>query len=249
MQKYLYEDLYNLEETHWWHKSKRELVTYFLEKYFSRKYNKSKYNKILDVGCGTGKNMEQLQKYGNVWGLDNSKEAIKFCRKRGLKNLQLASAEKTKFKANSFDIITLLDVLEHTDDNKTLKEMRRILKKNGILIITVPAFSWLWSKWDKVLHHKRRYNKNDLLEILRDNSFKIIKATYLYSFLVLPVFFIRKLKRRVFYKQEYPSDFRLNHPLLNNIMNLLAGLEFKISEKIKIPFGTSILVIAKKYGR
>lgn len=241
MQKYLYEDLYNLEETHWWHKSKRELVTYFLEKYFS-----SKYNKILDVGCGTGKNMEQLQKYGNVWGLDNSKEAIKFCRKRGLKNLQLSNAEKTKFKANSFDIITLLDVLEHTDDNKTLKEMQRILKKNGILIITVPAFMWLWSKWDEVLYHKRRYDLKSLTSILKNNNFRVIKITYLYSFLVLPALIIRGIKEKLLSQKYYPSDFLLNNSIINKLLGIIANIEFNLAKRVKIPIGTSLLVIAKK---
>jgi len=242
MEKYLYDDLYKLEKKHWWHISKRRLIQKLIEN-----YNKVKNPRILDVGCGAGKNMEGLLRYGDVWGLDNSLDAIRFCKKRGLKNLYLGNSEKTHLKSESFDIITILDVLEHTNDNRTLKEMSRIIKNDGLLIATVPAFSWLWSEWDEVLHHKRRYNKKSLIEILGNNSFKVIRITYLYSFLVLPVFFIRKIKKRLFYKQQYPSDFRLNHLLLNSIMDLLSKLEFQISKKIKIPFGTSILVIGKKY--
>lgn len=241
MEKYLYDDLYNLEEKHWWHNSKRRIIRKLI-----KKYNFSKEPKILDVGCGTGKNIEELLKLGEVWGLDNSKEAINYCKKRGLKNLRLGNAQKTNFNPVSFDFITLLDILEHTDDNKTLIEMKRILKKDGLLIITVPAFSWLWSKWDEIAHHKRRYNKKSISRILKNNGFKILYATFLYSFLVIPVYLVRKIKQKLFYKQEYPSDFRLNNPLFNRLLNFLSFLEFKIAEKITLPFGTTILVIAKK---
>ncbi len=244
MQNYLYTDLYTLEERHWWHVSKRKVVRYLIKKYV-----KKKGPHILDVGCGTGKNIEELNKYGQVWGIDNSIEAIKFCKKRGLKNLKLGDAQKTNFDSRSFDVITLLDILEHTDDNKALKEMHRIIKKDGLLIATVPAFTWLWSEWDKVLHHKRRYNKKNLEGVLKKNRFQVIKITYLYSFLVIPIYLIRKIKRRLFYKKDYPSDFRLNQPILNWTMSILSTLEFKITEKITIPFGTTVLVIAKQNDR
>lgn len=201
---------------------------------------------ILDVGCGTGKNMEELQKFGTVYGLDNTPQAIKYCRERGLKNLKLGTAEKTPFKNCSFDIITLLDVLEHTDDNKTLKEMRRILKKNGIIILTVPAFSWLWSRWDELLHHKRRYNIKHLTNTLRNNHFTTLHAAYLYSFLILPAMLIRTIKQRLFRKKAYPSDFRLSSPLMNKLLGLISEIEFKISENLPVPVGTSITAVAKK---
>lgn len=241
MKKYLYDDLYYLEEKHWWHVSKRRIVQSLIEN-----YNRIKKPKILDVGCGTGKNIEGLLKYGEVWGLDNSLDAIKFCRRRGLKNLKLGHAEKTDLKSESFDIITILDVLEHTDDNKTLQEMQRILKRSGILIITVPAFTWLWSEWDKVLHHKRRYNLESLTATLNNNNFKIIKITYLYSFLVVPTLIVRRIKEKLFNEKHYPSDFLLSNPILNKILGFLANMEFKLAQKMFFPIGTTLLVICQK---
>lgn len=241
MQKYLYGDLYDLEESHWWHMSKRRVVINCIQNYL-----KKKNTKILDIGCGTGKNLEGLKKFGMAYGLDNSKEAIAFCKKRGLKNLKLGKAEKIPFKSNSFNIITLLDLLEHTDDNKTLQEVYRVLEKNGLLIITVPAFSWLWSDWDKVLHHKKRYNKNDVINILKKNNFTVVYITYLYSFLVLPALIIRRIKQKFSQKKEYTSDFRLSNNFLNWIMNYLTKIEFQIAQKVPIPIGTSILIVAKK---
>lgn len=240
MKKYLYKDLYLLENKHWWHISKRRSIRQLIEK-----YNKVKNPKIIDIGCGTGKNIEELQKLGLVFGLDNSKEALNFCKKKGLKNLILGRAEKTDLKDNFFDIITLLDVLEHTDDEKTLKEMNRILKKGGLIIITVPAFPWLWSKWDEILHHQRRYTQDTLKKILISNNFYPIKTTYLYSFLVLPVLIIRKIKQ-IFFADFYPSDFKLSNLFFNFLLNYLSRVEFLFAEKFSIPFGTSILLIAKK---
>jgi len=240
MLKVLYEDLYSLEEQHWWHISKRRAVRRIIEK-----NNKTPKPRILDIGCGTGKNMEQLQTLGIVYGLDSSLQAIKYCLKRGITNVKLGRAEKTNFPDNYFDIITLLDVLEHTDDELTLKEVQRILTKEGLVIITVPAFSRLWSKWDEILHHKRRYSKTELKEILIKNNFKLLKLTYLYSFLVLPTFLIRKIKEKLF-KNFYPSDFKLSNKTINTLLNILSQIEFSIADKFSIPFGTSVFVVAKR---
>lgn len=242
MKKYLYEDLFSLEGKHWWHIAKRRAVRKLI-----KKYNHLENPKILDIGCGTGKNMDELQKLGTVYGLDRSSKALKFCRKRGLKLLTKGTAEKTNLETNSFDIITILDVLEHTDDQETLIEMRRILKKDGIIILTVPAFPWLWSKWDEVLHHKRRYTVNTLKEILVANNFHPVKMTYLYSFLILPLLIIRKIKQNIS-KDFYESDFKLSNPLFNFLLNNLSKFEFLLAENFYIPFGTSILVVAKKNG-
>lgn len=240
MKKYLYEDLYLLEDKHWWHVSKRRIINKLIEK-----YNAIKNPKILDIGCGTGKNIEELQKLGLVYGLDNSNEALRFCRKRGLKNLILGTAEKTSLKNNFFDIITLLDVLEHTDDNKTLKETYRILKEDGLIIITVPAFNWLWSKWDVVLHHRRRYTTKSLIAILQKNNFHIKKISYMYSFLVLPALIIRMIKSLPF-KAPYSSDFQLSSSPINLIMNEITNFESFFVRFLSVPIGTSIVAVAQK---
>ena len=99
--------------------------------------------------------------------------ALRFCKKRGLSNVTIGSSYKTSFKKSSFEISTLLDVLEHTDDKKTLQELHRILKPEGLLIITVPAFKFLWSKLDDVLKHKRRYTKSSLQKVLKQALEKV----------------------------------------------------------------------------
>lgn len=239
MRKYLYQDLYELEEKHWWHLSKRQELIGLV------KWLKLKNTNILEIGCGTGKNLEVLSKFGETWGLDNSKEAIKFCKRRGLNNLVLGDAENIPFSKGKFNLIILLDVLEHTDDIKSIKEISRVLAPKGYLIITVPAFFWLWSQWDVVLEHKRRYKKHELISKLELRGFKIVKISYVCSFLVLPALVIRFIKSRIF-KKEYPSDFKLGGSLSNWLFLQLCNIERITRSKIELPFGTSIICLAQK---
>lgn len=240
MRKDLYNDLFKLEDKHWWHISKRRIVTSFI-----RKYAKRNDLKILDIGCGTGKNLDQFREFGQTYGLDSSPDALTFCKKRGLKNLMLGKAEKTPYKNDSFDIITILDVLEHTDDIKTIKEINRILKTGGILIATVPAFNWLWSRWDEILHHRRRYAIASLAKLLISYKFHILKISYMYAFLLLPVLIIRMIKS-FFLRQNYSSDFKFFFPYLNLFLEQLANVESFFVKKFYLPFGLSIIVVAKK---
>jgi ubiquinone/menaquinone biosynthesis C-methylase UbiE len=240
MKKFLYEDLYKLEETHWWHKSKRTIVTDLLKKNLN-----SKNLRILDIGCGTGRNLQALSELGSVWGIDNSKDAIMYCKKRGFKNAILGDAHNTKLKANSFDAITLLDVLEHTDHNKTLQEVYRLLKPHGLVVITVPAYKKLWSQWDVVLHHKRRYTKKNLSEVLQKNFFSVKKISYLYSFLVAPVYVIRLIKSKISSK-NYSSDFTINSNIVNTLFSKIASFEAFFAKNFTVPFGTSIICVAVK---
>ncbi len=239
MQKYLYKDLYELEEKHWWHEAKRNLVNFFLSHYLNKK------SKILDVGCGTGRNIESFSRFGEVWGIDYASEAITFCKQRGLKRVVRGSLEKIPFLKNSFDCITALDVLEHVDDQKALKEIIRVLKPEGLLIITVPAYPRLWSRWDEVLQHKRRYTKSSLKKLLKGNGFKIIKISYVHSFLILPTIIIRAFKN-LFYKNYYPSDFKLSSKIINFLLYNISQIEKIFIISSSLPFGTSLVAVAKK---
>lgn len=240
MRSYLYKDLYDLEEKHWWHLAKRRAVLYFINR-----FNKIKNPRILDIGCGTGKNIEAFNNIGLGYGIDKSRQAIKFCKKRGLKNVKLGKSEKTNLKSSYFDVITLLDVLEHVEESPTLKEIHRILKPKGTVILSVPAFDWLWSQWDVVLQHKRRYTIDSLSKVLGIHNFKVIKISYAYSFLVLPAIIVRSIKSKMF-KNNYPSDFKLSSSPINWFLFSLSKIESFFMYNNKVPFGTSIFCVATK---
>jgi len=235
----LYEDMYKTEGTHWWHKSKRRFVERFITTYAQKKKLT-----ILDVGCGTGKNMERLSNYGEIWGVDLSEEALSFCKKRNLTQVKKGEAEKLPFSKEAFDVVCALDVLEHVNDELAVREIRRVLKNNGFVVVTVPAFWWLWSKWDEVLHHKRRYTKKQLKEILVQEGFIIQRNTYIHSFLVLPSLIIRKFKQ--LQQKPYTSDFQINNFFINKLLLFMSELEQMWINRYDMPFGTSVLCIAQK---
>lgn len=235
----LYRDLYLTEETHWWHKAKNSYVNLLISLYIIKR-NLS----ILDVGCGTGKNMENMGKWGVVCGVDVSDEAISFCKRRNLTKVKKGGAEKIPFVKESFDMVCALDVLEHVDDRSSMKEIYRVLKNNGHVIITVPAFRFLWSKWDEALHHKRRYTKEQLAKILTAEGFVIKKNTYIHSFLIIPVIIVRYIKQ--LNQKPYSSDFQMNNGFTNTFLSFISKLEQWWIKRYDMPFGTSVLCIAQK---
>ena len=236
----LYEDLFESEEAHWWHISKRNASLALIKRFLQ-----VKSPRLLDIGCGTGKNIESFSTLGKVWGIDYSEQAIKFCRTRGLQNIILAEAGNIPFCSESFDVITMLDVLEHLEEDKTLEEVVRILKPKGLLIVTVPAYQSLWSQWDLQLHHLRRYNKKALQLILRKNDLSILKISFMYSFLIIPAIFIRGVKSRL-YGENYPSDFRISSPFINWLAKFIARLESHLILHFYVPFGLSLITVAQK---
>lgn len=247
MESYLYQDLYLLEDQHWWHRAKRQLVAEALKWCEARQQEKfsPKENSLLDVGCGTGKNLEAFSHKLQTFGTDMSEEALRFCKKRGLKNLKLGNGKKLPYEKNSFTVATALDVVEHTDDTQILAEIYRILQPGGYLIVTVPAFQFLWSKWDVVLHHKRRYTTASLTKVVDEAGFVPLKTSYVYSFLVLPVLVIRTIKQ-LLNSQQYQSDFALTHPAINLIMEKVTQIERWFLWRFGLPFGTTVVIIAQK---
>ncbi len=246
MRKDLYQDLGHREDSHFWHRAKRQLVEGLIVRYHHKDAGRTK---ILDVGCGTSGNAHMLQQFGEAWGIDASQQAVQLSRKKGLVNILRQNAEKTSFKNNSFDVITILDLLEHSDDVRVLKEAYRILKIGGIIILTVPAYQALWSRWDEILGHKRRYNRSSLYAKLSKQHFQILKLSYCFSFLLLPVMIVRVLKSFLYTKADYPSDFALGGDgCINTFLGLLSSLErfILITLNINIPCGLSIIVVCRK---
>ncbi len=240
MEKYLYEDLYQLEESHWWHIAKREAVCALLGSCL-----RTVPARILDFGCGTGGNLRALSRFGECFGVDASAEAVKFCEQKGLTKVSLFSGGDLQFDADSFDAVTLLDVLEHTEESETLDAIRRVLRPGGYAIVNVPAYQWLWSRWDEVLHHKRRYTKASLTKALVAHGFEVCRISYMYSFLLLPVMVVRWVKSRGS-DNEYVSDFKHSSPLMNNIGRFLSRLERWCVVRSLVPCGTSVIALARK---
>ena len=161
MQQHTYSIMYEVEGKHWWFAGRRRIIAGFVEK-VCRDMGKLR-PRILDVGCGTGANLQMLAQFGAAEGVDVSTEALDFCRARGLAEVKQGAAESLPFADASFDLVTGLDVVEHLDDDIAgLSEMRRVLRPDGRAVLFVPAFMFLWGVQDDISHHRRRYTLPEL---------------------------------------------------------------------------------------
>ncbi len=228
-----------IEREHFYYVTKRYLIDKILEKF-------SKKNlQILDLGCGTGWELEILSNYGQVIGLDGSKTAIKICSKRNFKKLILYEIKKKlPFKGESFDLICAFDLLEHLQyDGLIVKEINRVLKKGGYCLFTVPAYQFLFSSHDRSLNHLRRYSRAEILQLF--DIFQIIKLSYfnmLLFLIALPLRLISKNK-----KTMIKSNLYIKTPnFINKILIYLLKAEDKLICQYSLPFGLSIIGLVRK---
>jgi SAM-dependent methyltransferase len=234
--------MYEMEDDHWWFVSRRNLVLELI------KSLRMPFPTILDVGSGTGRNLLEFNKIGKAVGIDVARQAVEFCNKRGLKNVTQCFLEQMNYSDNSFDIITCLDVLEHVlDPVKALSELKRVLKNNGRIIITVPAFRILWSQHDEALCHFRRYEKDSLLNDLREARLQIQIINYFFLCSFFAVFPIRIIRKLLIPQHKLISDTTTLPPrFLNEFLKLLFKLEIKLAMRSRLPFGSTLYAVASK---
>jgi SAM-dependent methyltransferase len=246
MEKDEYRKHFEMEEDFWWFRGRREVILSILGSF---KILDGKLN-ILDVGCGTGFNLKVFQTYGFSFGCDLSHNAIYFCQKRGLKNVAYADAGKLPYKDESFDLVTLLDVLYHKNvqnDMKVLLEIQRVLKKGGYLLITDSAFNFLRSSHDVVFHTRERYNRKILKERLEKANLSIKKMSYFNFFLFLAVLTIRTIEKgRFMGREKIESNLKPVNKKINALLLNILKFEAFLIEHVNFPFGSSILCLAKK---
>lgn len=244
MKQHTYAIMNRVEDSHWWFVGRRAILESFLKMIVSTSLPKFQNRQILDVGCGTGANLEMLSQFGVAQGVDVSDEALEFCRAKGLK-VEKGFAEKLPFANESFDIVTALDVVEHLDDDVAgLREMHRVLQPNGRALIFVPAFMWLWGVQDDISHHRIRYTRKQIVERLQKAGFKIERATYANITFFLPILIGRILMKLTGIKPE--SENNINVSALNGFLGKIFGAERFWLKRANFPFGVSIVITAMR---
>ena len=244
MQQHTYAIMNAVEDSHWWYVGRRAILESFLAQIIQNPTTKNQKPKILDVGCGTGGNLEMLQKFGAAEGVDVSDDALAFCQSKGL-TVHKGLAESLPFANESFDVVTALDVVEHLDDDVAgLREMNRVLKRGGKTLIFVPAFMWLWGVQDDVSNHRIRYTKKQIVERLEKSGFEIRRATYANWTFFAPILAGRTLMKITGIKPE--SENNVNVSALNGVFGKLFGSERFWLKNFDFPFGVSIVVVAQK---
>jgi SAM-dependent methyltransferase len=243
MQRHTYSIMYEVEGTHWWFAGRRRIIASFVEK-ICRDLGTER-PRILDVGCGTGANLELLARYGEAEGVDVSPEALAFCRERGLRNVKQGAAERLPYEDCSFDLVTALDVVEHLDDDTAgLREMRRVLRPGGRAMLFVPAFMFLWGVQDDVSHHRRRYTLPELLKVVREAGFEIERATYANITFFLPILLVRKFMKLTGIRTETENSIGIS--AFNGVLGRVFGAESSFLRRMNLPFGVSALCVARK---
>src|SRR5918996_6600167 len=222
MMEHTYPILFQVEQSHWWHIGRRKILASFVEDICRRVT--ARRPRILDVGCGTGANLLMLSKYGDAEGVDVSEDALAFCRERGLDKVKLGAGEELPYEDDMFDLVTAFDVIEHMDDDLAgLKEMRRVLRPGGRVLLFVPTFMFLWGLQDDVSHHRRRYRLPQLRRVLEQAGFEIERSTYANITFFLPILLGRKLMQWTGIKAE--SENNINVPALNGVLGRVFGAE------------------------
>ncbi len=190
MDEHVYRDMYEQEDRHWWFRGRRAVIWALLGR-----AGVSGPRRLLDAGCGTGRNLIEYGVLGEAHGVDPSETAVAACHERGLCQVRRGEIERLPHADAGFDLILATDVLEHLDhDAVALAELRRVAAPCATLVVTVPALMRLWSDEDVSLHHRRRYRRAQLVARVRAAGFEPVVATYYNSVLLPPIALARKLR-------------------------------------------------------
>lgn len=228
-----------LEDRYWWFVSRRRLARALLRRFAPPQ------GSLLDLGCGTGALLTELSSSHPTVGIDFSTDALVFCTERGLRQVLLGDAQAMPFVGGTFDAVVSLDTLEHVpDDAAAIREVARVLKPGGVVVINVPAFRFLWGPHDLALMHYRRYTKAELRAVLEASGLKVAKLSYSVFFLFPLVVMIRLLERR----RAGPAQVRLPSVpgFVNRALVILQDIETALLQRCPLPWGSSVVAVARK---
>jgi SAM-dependent methyltransferase len=238
------ERLAHFEEWYWWHRARQAIVTRLL-----KRYGRGAEDRVLDVGCGAGATTIALRSSGRVLGVDFGPEAVSAARGRGLEVARM-EAGGLAVQDGAFDVAVALDVLEHLDDDgAAARELHRALRPGGRLLVTVPAYQWLWSSHDEALGHRRRYRRGQLRAVLEAAGFDVALCAYVMTAALPPAVLIRMLERARSRPRSTPdseSGYVRIPGFLNTLLTRIVGFDGVLVGRVPLPFGLSVVAVARK---
>jgi SAM-dependent methyltransferase len=240
MERELFDAYARSEECHWWFVARRAILQHLLE----HLCRGGRPRRILEIGCGTGGNLPLLARYGTLQAVEQDDQARALANRRRICPVQAGSLPHALPVAGRFDLICLLDVLEHVeDDGAALREVAGRLTDGGWLLISVPAYRFLWSAHDVANQHRRRYHRRQLVQLVREAGLHVAYATYCNT-LLFPAIAASRLIGRCLGGQA-GSDLHMPPRALNDLLMRLFALERRVMPRLRLPFGVSLLVVAR----
>jgi 2-polyprenyl-3-methyl-5-hydroxy-6-metoxy-1,4-benzoquinol methylase len=229
-----YPELYR---RHWWWRVREEILLRTIARILD---DRPAPRRILDVGCGAGLFFDALQRFGHVEGIESDRDAVEMAG-RWKPNIFVGQLDGSYSPDEAYDVILMLDVLEHlTEPEPLLRHARQLLKPGGCILITVPAFTWLWTRHDDMNHHVRRYTRSAMRTTLRGAGLVVADATYLFQSLVFPKAIVRVMESL---QKSPPSVPRIPGAWLNDALQTWLRNEYALGRWL--PFGTSLMVVAR----
>jgi SAM-dependent methyltransferase len=231
------------EDQHWWYRGRRRLLDRVIAQMALRPGAR-----ILDAGCGSGRNMVELARYGSVAGVEVSPESAGVAREREVGQVVEGSIDAMPFADGSFDLAVCLDVIEHLEDDRAaLVELRRVIAPGGALLVTVPAYPWLWSSHDTINQHQRRYTRRSLLAAAEGAGWRAERVTYFNSLLLPVAIAMRALARVRPAESETSPDLWIPPAPLNRLLEQPLHLEAAIigHNGHALPAGLSLLAVLR----
>jgi SAM-dependent methyltransferase len=239
--------MFEAEERQWWYAGMRALSLALLAGPLERLARDGRKVLILDAGCGTGNNLLHLARYGRTVGVDLSEEALAFCRTRGVAAAR-AELLALPFADGRLDCVTSLDVIYHRwvkDDAAAVREMARVLRPGGLLLLRVPALRILWGAHDTAVHSRQRYRRGEVRGLLEGAGLQVLRATYANTVL-LPLVAARRGLDRLTGREGSDVGF-LPRPVEWAFRSILRA-EARWVRRFSLPLGTSIFALARKPG-
>jgi len=238
MDEQIYSEMAALEDKHWWFAARRKILGEQIAK-----LQLPKDADILEAGCGSGGNFNMLAQHGQVFAMETNAQALAFAAAKS--SVQIASGrlpEAIPFADRKFNLIVLLDVMEHLDeDSASLRALRTRLKPGGWLLITVPAYQFLWSHHDELHHHKRRYVAASLRNVVAGAGLSMQYLSYFNTWLFPLIAAVRLTGSG----NKDSGNLTMPNKFINALLMNIFSSERLLLGRLSLPFGVSLLAVTQ----
>jgi 2-polyprenyl-3-methyl-5-hydroxy-6-metoxy-1,4-benzoquinol methylase len=239
MERIVYDRMAEIDGRHWWYRARREILAQVI----ATRVGPPAGARILEIGCGTGHNLDMLGRFGTVDAVEMDDAARDIASERlGRPAMMATLPELQRVERGAYDLVALLDVLEHVEDDRaSLVSIAERLRPGGKVLLTVPAHPWMWSAHDEVNHHKRRYTKKGFRQVVEAAGLKVELLSYFNS-LLFPLAAAARVAGRLTGKED--SDDKLPPEAINKALEFMFGLERYAIGRVPFPPGVSLVAIA-----